>query len=168
MRLANAARDMLIKEEIFKQSRHIACYYAFKSEFATQPIMEAIWQAEKVCYLPVLTESKALKFVRYDQRDELQPNQYAIPEPVNMEVTVSPDKLDLVILPLVAFDSSGMRLGTGGGYYDRTFAFLQTRQEHKPFMLGLAYASQQAESISAEAWDIKMDAVLTEKALLTF
>lgn len=159
---------MLIKEDIFTQSRHIACYHAFKSEFATQPIIEAIWQAEKVCYLPVLTESKSLKFVRYDQHDELQPNQYAIPEPVNLDVTVSPDKLDLVILPLVAFDSTGMRLGTGGGYYDRTFAFLHTKQGHVPFMLGLAYSSQQAESISAEPWDINMDAVLTEKALLTF
>ncbi len=122
-----------------------------------------IWRDKKQCYLPVLDADKQLAFFRYDKRDPLKENQYGIPEPVNRDAQIAAVDLDLVILPLLAFDEHGNRLGTGGGYYDRTFSVLHDKQQKKPFMLGVGYALQQADNLPADEWDIRLDGVLTEK-----
>ena len=73
----------------------------------------------------------------------------------------------LVFLPLVGFDRSGVRLGTGGGFYDRAFAFRQLRSAwHAPRLVGLAYAFQELASIGAAAHDVLMDAVVTEEGFI--
>lgn len=77
------AADCLVQENIFKESRHIACYLPFNGEFDSQPLIQKIWQADKYCYLPVLTEKKELFFVRYDKDDKLVNNKYSILEPIN-------------------------------------------------------------------------------------
>lgn len=164
---ASAAR-ILISHPVFQASRHIACYHAFKNEFETKPLMEAIWQAGKICYLPILTDVKALHFVKFNQGDELQLNQYSIPEPVNIHNIIHAERLDLAITPLVAFDKKGNRVGTGGGFYDRTFAFLFNHPHKAPFILGLGYQEQECEDIHADPWDIKLSGVLTESALIQF
>ncbi len=76
-------------------------------------------------------------------------------------------ELDLVFLPLVAFDRVGHRVGMGGGYYDRTFAFVQ-QMHHKPILIGLAYEMQQVDGLPFCTWDIPLDGVLTEKQLRLF
>ncbi len=166
---ARSAAQLLAKHPLFQVSRHIACYHAYKDEFQTQPIIEAIWQAGKICYLPVLADAKSLQFVRYNRDDELQLNQHLIPEPVQRQQLIHADKLDLVITPLVAFDREGNRIGTGGGYYDRSFAFLFNHPDKAPFMLGLAYDIQKyPDIIHAESWDIKLNGILTETVLTEF
>lgn len=165
---AKAAADILIQHPLFKTSRHIACYYSAKSEFDTKPLIEAIWEAGKVCYLPILTETKALHFVRYHRNDELQLNQYSIPEPVNTQQVIQTERLDLVLTPLTAFDRNGNRVGTGGGFYDRTFAFLFSKRDKSPTILGVGYAMQECEEIQSDPWDMKLDGVLTESALIEF
>lgn len=131
-------------------------------------MIEAVWEAGKICTLPVLTGDKTLHFARYNRHDELQPNQYFIPEPAGRQVLIAAEKLDLVLVPLVAFDHLGNRIGTGGGYYDRTFAFLFNKAEKAPFMLGVGYQIQECEEIQAEPWDIKLNGVLTEAAFIKF
>ena len=71
-----------------------------------------------------------------------------------------------MIAPLVAFDLQGHRLGTGGGYYDRTFAFLHELAIRKPDMMGLAYAAQQAPQIPSDPWDITLNSVVTEQSII--
>ncbi len=127
-----------------------------------------IWEAEKICYLPVLTDARTLQFGQYCAGDALQPNQYGIPEPFNTQHSIQSERLDLVITPLVAFDMHGSRLGTGGGYYDRTFAFINTHPAKAPFLLGLAFSIQCCESIPTEPWDVKLNGVLTESTLSLF
>lgn len=166
--MAIAAANLLRGHLLFQESRHIACYYAYGNEFATIPMIEAIWAADKICYLPVLAESKTLHFMQYNQHDELQPNQHLIQEPVSNQHVIHPEKLDLVIVPLLAFDDHGNRVGTGGGYYDRTFAFMYTHPAKAPFLLGLGYSFQESTEIQAEPWDIKLNGVLTEKNLTLF
>lgn len=164
---------------VFKSSSHIACYLPTDDEFDTSPLIEAIWQANKNCYLPVLCneKDKHLQFVTYQYGDSLKRNKYKILEPSNLSHKIDASALDLVITPLLAFDLHGHRLGTGGGYYDRTFAFLHESASHetrtttntrKPLMLGLGYAAQQAENIPVEEWDVKLDGVLTERDCLAF
>jgi 5-formyltetrahydrofolate cyclo-ligase len=75
--------------------------------------------------------------------------------------------LDVVLLPLVGFDACGVRLGMGGGYYDRTFAFRNRHTSWRgPRLVGLAYSFQQLPSIAAAAHDVRMDAVVTEKGVV--
>lgn len=136
-------------------------------EFATDPLIETIWQAQKNCYLPVLAEEeKTLHFVLYEKSDNLIPNRYHIPEPAGKNF-FPPTQLDCVFLPLTAFDRQGNRIGSGAGYYDRTFEFLK-KTRIKPILIGLGYASQQVAELPQDAWDLSLDGILTEKELLFF
>lgn len=152
---------------IFRQSQHIACYFPIQSEINTEAIIHEIWKNKKDCYLPVLSklDSKQLTFHAYRVGDNLVCNQYDIPEPI-LSPQINPEELDLVILPLVAFDKNGYRLGTGGGYYDYTFAFLQHQIDQKPFLMGVAYAVQESTILPADSWDIRLNAILTEKGMI--
>lgn len=167
-REAIAATNLLKLHPLFQESRHIACYYAYGHEFETRHIIEAIWAADKICYLPILTDTKTLNFMQYNQNDELQPNQHLIPEPVSNQHVIYPEKLDMVLVPLLAFDLQGNRVGTGGGYYDRTFAFMYTHPARAPFLLGLGFALQESTEIHSEPWDIKLNGILTEKNIILF
>ena len=131
------------------------------------PIMTAIWEAKKNCYLPILSKSQTLVFGAYESHTMLKTNRYHIPEP-DISSYFPLEQLDLVLMPLVGFDLQGHRLGMGGGYYDRTFQFLLDKKIRKPFMLGLAYELQKVEHIPMDSWDISMDGVLTEEKLYLF
>lgn len=160
----------LVSQIFFQQSKHIACYCAMNHEFKSEPIIEAILQHNKKCYLPVMTnvEEKILHFVEYRKGDLLILNQHSILEPDASAKKINLEHLDLVIMPLVAFDKNGHRLGTGGGYYDRTFAFLHSKPKTKPLMIGVAFACQHAESLPHDPWDIILDGVITEEGVVMF
>ncbi len=115
-----------------------------------------------------MNDAKSLNFARYDEGDELQPNQHLVPEPVSTQHIIHPEKLDLVLLPVLAFDAMGDRLGTGGGYYDRTFAFMFAKPLKSPFLLGLGFAAQSCNDIHPEPWDVKLHGMLTEKEIILF
>lgn len=157
-----------IQYSAFKKSKHIACYLAYQDEFETELLIRSIWQENKICYLPILMEDKTLEFARYNEGDPLSANQFSILEPQSQAKKISPEELDLVIVPLIAFDNRGIRLGTGGGYYDRTFSFLYGRAIKKPLLIGLGFSAQQCESnLPSDHWDIPLDAVLTEKGIFS-
>jgi 5-formyltetrahydrofolate cyclo-ligase len=153
----------LIQNKIFKRSKHIAFYIASNGEIDPALILQTAWQQNKNCYLPIVTTEKNLLFAPYAFSDELIPNRYKILEPKKQNNLITPDQLDLVLVPLVAFDNNGNRLGMGAGYYDHTFAFLNTTpRPTKPLLLGLAYEWQRAEQLSAESWDVKLNGIVTE------
>jgi 5-formyltetrahydrofolate cyclo-ligase len=165
---ADAAAELFSQHLMFKQSDAIACYLHFKNEFDSQPIIDAIWQANKRCYLPVLTEENTLRFFPYHEGDELHVNRYSIFEPVNKTQEIAASDLQLVLMPLLAFDLQGHRLGAGGGYYDRSFAFVRETLFKKPRLIGLGYAAQQAESLPCDDWDVNLDGIVTERHCLFF
>lgn len=151
---------------LFLSSHHIACYLAKSDEFDSEPLIELLWDKNKICYLPVLQKDQ-LGFSVYTPLSQMKANRYQILEPVAQE-QVLPHELDLVIMPLIGFDSEGHRLGTGGGYYDKTFSFCAKPSVRKPFLLGLGFSSQEISHIPNDAWDICLDGILTEKGLLLF
>ena len=168
LQAARRAAALYITHPFFLQHQHIACYMAVTPECATTHFIHHIWQAHKTCYLPVLTADRQLQFAVYQQGDALQRNRYGILEPKASCRLIAPQLLDSVLLPLVAFDQAGYRLGRGGGYYDATFAFLQharaASSRRKCYLIGLAYAKQQWPTLlPRDTWDISLDAVLTEK-----
>lgn len=154
----------------FKKSQHIAFYNAVNGEADPSALLQLALDLKKICYLPVLDTAgkNTLHFVAYEKNTKLKPNRFGILEPVLQNKKFKPEKLDLVFVPLVAFDVRGNRLGMGAGYYDRTFAFLL---QHKtgPQLVGLAYEFQKlSENLTPESWDISLDYAVTEKQIYRF
>jgi len=153
----------------FRQAHHIAAYLAVDAEMDPAPLLERAWALGKQVYLPVLAGAPAahLLFAPYHPHSAMQANRFGIPEPVVPATNLlAPQRLDLVLTPLVAFDASGTRLGMGGGFYDRSFAF-RGNPAHlpRPLLLGLAYELQKVAELSRQPWDIPLDGIVTEQAL---
>lgn len=147
----------------FIRSQHIAVYLAADGELSLEYVIKAAWRMRKQCYLPVLQAHKAsLWFLPYSPTTPLKPNRYGILEPAYHSHLVRPAwSLDLVLTPLVAFDQQGHRLGMGGGFYDRRFAYLQHSTRHNP-LIGVAHRCQQVNNLNAQPWDIPMSAIMTD------
>lgn len=165
-RAAQAVAQQVTRSAWFARARQIGVYLADRGELNPRPIIEAAWRCNKRVYLPVLMAmgGNRLRFVRYRPETRLGRNRFGIWEPCGSNAkAIDPLRLDLVLTPLVGFDAAGHRLGMGGGFYDRSFAFLNQRCcWRKPRLLGLAYAWQQLEQIPAEPWDVALDAVVTD------
>ncbi|MCR8922179.1 5-formyltetrahydrofolate cyclo-ligase [Dasania sp. GY-MA-18] len=158
--------ELISHSPYYRTAQHIALYLANDGEIDPQYILENAVAAGKHCYLPVLCPNNSLRFSRYRPGDKLTLNRYAIPEPSHPDY-IPVAALDLVLMPLVGFDRSGGRLGMGGGFYDRTFAWLQqsSSTEH-PKLLGLAHHCQEVATLELASWDIPLSAVATDKELL--
>lgn len=174
--LSNSEREhaaFLLCERIaasrtFQQSKHIAFYLANDGEMDLSLLIKHAWQQGKECYLPVLAKpnTQRLWFIPYTPATKLKNNRFGIPEPLHshktrIQKTLS---LDLILMPLVAFDLEGNRVGMGGGFYDRSLAFLKQRKYwFKPNLLGIAYEFQKQDQLETNKWDIPMQAIATEK-----
>lgn len=166
---ADRAAHHFATTRLFRCSRHIACYWPVDGELDPLPLMQRAWARNKICYLPVLNQlpSQRLWFAPYREGDALVYNRYGILEPcLPVSEMAGARSLDVIMAPLVAFDEQGNRLGMGGGFYDRTFAFLNYRQHWRsPRLIGLAYDFQKVAPIKREPWDVPLQGVLTEAGL---
>lgn len=156
----------LVRHRTFRAAQHIACYLPNDGELDITSLIDQAWVMGKTVYLPVLSaiHRNHLHFLPYGPDDELILNRFGIPEPViKSRRMVDLKRLDLVLMPLVGFDSRGNRLGMGGGFYDRSFAFLRRRQRwFKPSLLGVAYDFQEVKKLNKNAWDVPLNGVATE------
>ncbi|HHH45287.1 MAG TPA: 5-formyltetrahydrofolate cyclo-ligase [Gammaproteobacteria bacterium] len=156
----------LARQPVFRNSRRIAAYLPADGEVETAPLIALAWRMGKQVYLPVLVPYRAnrLWFARYEPDTPLIKNRFGIAEPANVHrQRIAAQALDLVLAPLVGFDHNGHRLGMGGGFYDRSFAYLLHRQHwRKPRLVGLAYDFQQLPRLSAKPWDVPLTAVATD------
>ena len=163
---ARQLAEKLSCHTLFHNAQRIAVYLPNDGEMDMQPLIKRARARGKQCYLPVISQMShnRLWFAPYENGQKLSPNIYGIPEPANGKWQGrSPVGLDLILMPLVGFDERGNRLGMGGGYYDRTLAYLNRRQHwHRPVLLGIAYEFQKVESLKAESWDIPLHGVITE------
>ena len=108
-----------------------------------------------------------MTFRRWQPGEKMVANRFGIPEPVDGR-ECEPRRLELVLAPLVAFSGNGTRLGMGAGFYDRTFAFAKDNPAAGPWMVGIAYALQQVDSLPSQPWDVPLGAVITERGLQVF
>ncbi|MCK9469145.1 MAG: 5-formyltetrahydrofolate cyclo-ligase [Porticoccaceae bacterium] len=167
-----AAEDLariVSREAFFLRSRRIALYLANDGEIDPAFLRQLAESAGKQTYLPLLHPFRhnCLLFQRHKPGQRLEYNRFAIAEPrLGDGRIVPPWSLDIVFLPLVAFDNGGNRLGMGGGFYDRTFAKVPRRHHFRPLLVGLAHSFQQVESLPREPWDIPLDAIATERGIL--
>ena len=143
----------------------VSAFWAFRGEPDLTPALEMLHSTDRQLYLPVL-KNRQMTFRRWIPEARLEPNQFGIPEPLDGEPCAA-DRLDWVLMPLVAFSAAGARLGMGGGFYDRCFAFrLAAPPGCGPRLIGVAYGFQQVDSLPIQAWDVPMDAVITDRGLL--
>lgn len=159
----------LLQFESLQSAGRIACYLANDGEIDPAVFVEAAWSRNQQVYLPVLADSEdSLLFAPYTANCNMQPNRFGIDEPVcASEQHVQASELDTVLLPLVAFDGQGNRMGMGGGFYDRTLAFrIEDKTLNKPFLIGLAHEIQRSEQLQSASWDVPLDAIATENSVL--
>lgn len=157
-----------IKQEPLQR---IAAYVAFRGEPNLNSVLLDLHRKGHQIHLPVLN-SAGMQFRHWRPGVMMYSNRYGIPEPSDGTICV-PEQLDTVLMPLVAFDRRGGRLGMGGGYYDRSFECLQPPPTHRPRLIGIAYDlqclnSEQDDLLPAEPWDVVLDAVVTEHGLRSF
>ena len=149
-----------------KELTKIGIYYAVNNEVDVHPLCEILWQENKRVYLPIV-EKKKLLFGEYRDTSNLKNNRFKIPEPiVGLESQISAFELDLIFMPLVAFDPMGNRIGMGGGFYDRTLDNKQLDNDlKKPILVGVAYEFQKQNQIQPNPWDIPLDMIFTESKI---
>lgn len=162
--------EHLLRHVLWQNAQHIACYLAYKGEVDTTPIIQAIWQQSKHCYLPAIGPDRAdfnMRFARHQPSSVMEKNRYGITQPVlDTSNAIAAEDLDVVLVPLVAYDARGNRLGMGAGFYDRAFAFKKWRT--KPLLIGVAYNLQEVNSLPSAEWDVALDGVVTESGLHKF
>ena len=164
---AEALADRLLTLPFAPASGYVAGYWAMDGEIALHA-----WQLrlprECIYCLPLLHDDGRLRFAPWRPGDALVSNRHGIPEPdVAPSSLLDAQQMTLVVLPLVGFDHTGHRLGMGGGWYDRSFAFRHERAA-PPWLVGAAFAVQQADALAPADWDVALDAVCHERGTLLF
>ncbi len=167
MQTADAVAQQLVNIAEWPSANYIAGYWATRGEVPLHMIQMRV-QAPKVWCLPIIQRDKTLKFAPWRSGDDLVSNQYGIPEPdISATSALDASVLSIVLLPLLAYSKSGARLGMGGGYYDRSFAF-RHGQTAPPLLIGIAYSDQETEYLPSEDWDVKLDMLINEREVLHF
>jgi 5-formyltetrahydrofolate cyclo-ligase len=168
-RAAAAGRAALNADRALRLSagERIAVYTALPAELDSAPLIALAQRRGCRIYLPRIDRRRTSRGMRFiELRGELRENRLGIGEPEG-PATIQARWLELVFLPLVGFDAGGVRLGTGGGYYDRAFAFRQLRSVwERPRLVGFGYAFQQVERLAAAPHDVRMDAVVTDEGFI--
>ncbi|NKC16832.1 MAG: 5-formyltetrahydrofolate cyclo-ligase [Gammaproteobacteria bacterium] len=174
-RVAVIAATQLVR----RRFKTFACFLSADGEIDTYPLMAMLGKHGCTVWLPCLgrpplpfntRRSNTLRFKQWRAGIPLRRGAFGIMEPATGPRTERAVKtLDVIFTPLVAYDSDGNRLGMGGGYYDRTFAFRRFRRYwRKPLLVGLAFSAQEVAQLRNEPWDVPLDAVLTQKGYRLF
>jgi 5-formyltetrahydrofolate cyclo-ligase len=142
----------------------VSGFMPLKSEISPLPLMRKVAAAGAQLALPVVAgRGKPLVMRAYAFGDELAAGQWGIRQPKSEAPEVAPD---ILIVPLLAFDRAGHRLGYGAGYYDMTISSLRA---NKPVTaIGIAYAAQEIDAVPITARDARLDLVLTEREVMDF
>ncbi len=169
---ARRLAHQLERLRIYRPGRCIAFYLANDGEIDPHAAMRKAAKAGVRCYVPIVPRpgSRRLRFAEITDTTRFLPNRFGIPEPCgSVRTHRSATELDWILLPLVAFDRSGNRLGMGGGFYDTTLAARRTcRYFHRPAIVGLAHECQRLESIETEVWDIPLNRIVTDQTVYNF
>ena len=145
---------------VLKTGQRIAAYLASPEEAAIDAFIELAWQRQQSIFLPCIDSARGqMTFVQYHPDAPLKENRFGLLEPADRTDIAQASELNCALVPLVAFDGLGNRLGMGGGYYDRFFA----EPNGRPIMIGIAFNEQQTTTpLPYKQWDVPMDMVVTD------
>jgi len=166
-RAAENLRRQVVRSGVLLRHRRIGLYLATPEEMNLLPLLnQAAWLG-KQCYVPVVPPrfQRRLGFSRLTALPRWYANRFGIDEHWSPRPPVRAWQLDLLFVPLVGFDAEGYRLGMGGGFYDASLGYLSRRKVwRKPLLVGVGYECQKVARVPREPWDIRLDAVVTEKS----
>ncbi|EGL81727.1 5-formyltetrahydrofolate cyclo-ligase [Caldalkalibacillus thermarum TA2.A1] len=158
-------KERLCGLSVWQKSRHVALYHSVNQEVNTVPLIEEGWRQGKTIYLPKCNpQTRQLTFYKVDTFDDLEAVYFGIPEPVPERCTpMDVDRLQCLIVPGVAFDREGYRIGYGAGYYDRYLATLSPAVAK----VSLAFQFQVLNHpLPREPFDQPVDVIITEGELI--
>ncbi len=161
---AEAVAEQLLRLPALQNANTVAGYWAIGGELPLHGLMARLPAQARYC-LPMLQPDRTLRFAAWRTGDAIVANRYGIPEPVLAAQALAPQALDVVLLPLLGFTRNGHRVGTGGGWYDRSFAFRHATPA-PPLLIGIGFACQQIDGHSAQDWDVPLDAIVTEREVI--
>ncbi len=149
--------ENILNSQDYKEAEHIAAYFSVGNEINLNTFIQQALSDGKKIYLPRIVEHNIV-LTQYTESENLVINRFNILEPPATAPRISAEKLDLIYLPLVAFDKHGHRIGMGGGYYDR---YLSTVKDHvAPLRIGVAHAIQSVDDCLPNEWDIPLHGVI--------
>ena len=154
-----AIREAVLNAERWRRAEAVFVYVSMWAEPDTRTLIEDALSAGKTVYVPLCCPDRTMKAVRIRGLDELHPGTLGIPEPPEDGESAAPGELDLALVPCMSVTRSGARLGHGAGYYDRFLAL------HRCPALCLCYEAMLCDEIPLDEYDVRMDAVVTEKGV---
>jgi 5-formyltetrahydrofolate cyclo-ligase len=164
-----AASKAVMRLRMFSAGKRVALYLPFDCETDTAALIRAAQQRGVQIFVPVISDRRHCRLRFYPLKGQTSPGTFGISVPRLRVRPVSPQWLDLIVIPLVGVDADGRRLGMGGGYYDRALAFRRRRRYWKgPHLVGLAFDCQRTHSKFADAWDVRLNSLATESGVEHF
>lgn len=146
--------------------QRVALYAPLAEELDTGPLAQVVLRHRGLLYFPRIVHRRACRMRFMAVSAAMRRNRLGILEPEGAGFLAAA-ALDLVFVPLVGFDDQGMRLGMGAGYYDRAFAFLNSRAVwRRPRLIGVGYAAQHLAELSSAPHDVRLDTVITEDGVI--
>lgn len=159
---ASAITERALMIPQLQQARVVGGYWPIRSEIDPRGLIEGLRQTEKVITLPVVLDSTRIDFRLWETDDDLVDAGFGTFAPGEAAPTTVPD---VILAPMVGFDRRGIRLGYGGGYYDRYVERL-IELDKRPFLIGIAHSCQEVEQVPNDVFDIALDCVVTEAELV--
>jgi 5-formyltetrahydrofolate cyclo-ligase len=147
--------------ELYRAANIVLAYVATDNEVPTGVLIETAFADGKRVYLPRLVGNDMI-FAEHQRGADLRPGAYGIPEPLGSSIGARAVVDAVALIPLLAFDASGSRVGRGGGHYDRTFA----GSARPACLVGLGYSFQQYAALPREPWDLRLDWAVSERGAM--
>lgn len=165
MRSAEAIVDLLLAQPAFVAPGYVAGYWAMNGEMPLH-VLQMRLRPDQVWCLPCIQPDSTLRFAPWRPGDELISNRFGIPEPaLAPESQIQAEEMSVILMPLLGFTRTGDRLGMGAGFYDRSLEFRQGRPA-PPTLVGTGYSFQELSMLATDAWDVTLDAVVTEREFI--
>lgn len=162
---AMAVMTRLAKLRVLEGARVVAGYRAVRGEVEIDAPLQLCIDRGSIVTLPRVA-GDTLEFVVHDSDAPSRRGAFGIPEPLGGR-TIAVSSHDVMLVPLVAFDETGSRLGQGGGFYDRALDPVRSRPfGERPALIGVAHSFQQVPSVLVEPWDVSLDAIVTEDGVV--
>ncbi|WP_189399097.1 5-formyltetrahydrofolate cyclo-ligase [Arenicella chitinivorans] len=146
-----------------QNANRLASYHPIQGEISPASVMV---RSKVELYFPRI-QNFVHRRMLFQRAHSLRPNRWGILEPDIANRIATPAELDVILMPLVAFDRSGHRIGMGAGFYDRALAPLTHQPSTRPLLVGLAHHFQEVNSISAAPWDVPLDVIITDREYIT-
>ncbi len=155
----NLAKNARSSNRLLKAKR-VLSYSPFAGEISPKTLVSKL--SCQTVYYPKITNFGLSQMRFYSAKQISTQNKYGIEEPIANGSPWPANAFDIILIPLVAFDRSGTRIGMGAGYYDRAMHALAHQPSTRPYLVGVAHHFQEITSLARESWDVPLDAILTD------